>query len=98
LPNRLLLMDRIDHALDASHRSKRAVGLLYVDLDGFKAVNDSGGHVAGDRTLVEVAKRLRSTLRPGDTVARLGGDEFVIVCDGVDDASSAAAVAQRVLS
>ena len=98
LPNRLLLMDRIDHALAASARSKRTVGLLYLDLDGFKAVNDSGGHAAGDRVLVEVANRLRSTLRPGDTVARLGGDEFVVVCDGLDDSQSAKAIADRVLS
>ena len=98
LPNRLLLMDRIQHALDAATRTRLTVALLYVDLDGFKAVNDSGGHVAGDRVLVEVAKRLRSTLRPGDTVARLGGDEFVVVCDGVDNALAAKAVAQRMLS
>jgi diguanylate cyclase (GGDEF)-like protein len=83
LPNRLLLADRIEQALARSARSDGAVVVMFLDLDLFKVVNDSLGHHAGDALLVEVAKRLQSAVRSGDTLARFGGDEFVIVCDGV---------------
>jgi diguanylate cyclase (GGDEF)-like protein/PAS domain S-box-containing protein len=85
LPNRMLLGDRIDMALSRArrHGSRVCVGLL--DLDGFKPVNDSFGHEAGDRVLVEVAGRLRAAVRGADTVARLGGDEFVLVLGGAVD-------------
>ncbi len=96
LPNRLLLMDRMTHALAAAHRSRRGVGVLYLDLDGFKAINDSAGHAAGDQALRQVADRLRHSLRPGDTVARLGGDEFVAVCPDIDTVDTVVAIAQRV--
>ncbi len=89
LPNRVLLMDRIEHALAVSARTDRRIAVLYIDLDGFKAVNDSAGHAAGDLALVHVGDQIRAVLRPGDTVARLGGDEFVVVCEDLDDADAA---------
>jgi diguanylate cyclase (GGDEF)-like protein/PAS domain S-box-containing protein len=82
LPNRTLLRDRLEHAL--AKRGVGPTGLLFVDLDNFKDVNDAYGHAAGDAVLVEVARRLCATVRPADTVARLGGDEFVVVCEDVD--------------
>ncbi len=97
LPNRALLGDRLQHALDAGRRSGHPVGVLYLDLDGFKAVNDSGGHAAGDALLVQVGERLARTVRPGDTVARLGGDEFAVVCPAVDSLETLRHVAARVL-
>jgi diguanylate cyclase (GGDEF)-like protein/PAS domain S-box-containing protein len=81
LPNRSLMLDRLDTALARSARDGREASILFCDLDDFKDVNDTAGHSAGDAVLVEVAKRLRSTLRDGDTVARVGGDEFVIIIE-----------------
>jgi diguanylate cyclase (GGDEF)-like protein/PAS domain S-box-containing protein len=81
LPNRSLLIDRLESALGRSSRERRDIGVLYCDLDGFKEVNDSAGHAAGDAVLIEVSRRLLGTIREGDTVARLGGDEFVIVVE-----------------
>lgn len=97
LPNRTLLYDRIAHALRASRRYGGLTAVLFVDLDGFKAVNDLCGHETGDLLLVEVAERLASVVRPSDTVARLGGDEFVVLCERLDGAGEATAVAERVL-
>ena len=102
LANRALLYDRLHHALDTSRRHGTPLAVLFLDLDGFKAVNDTYGHEVGDALLVEVARRLRGALRAGDTLARLGGDEFVIVCEnlhrdpggGVAEDSLAAVVAR----
>jgi diguanylate cyclase (GGDEF)-like protein/PAS domain S-box-containing protein len=96
LPNRALALDRIGQALAVSRRTNQPVGVLFIDLDGFKVVNDTIGHYAGDATLVAVAERLTGLVRPGDTLARLGGDEFVMLCPGADGAA-AAIVARRVL-
>lgn len=85
LPNRTLLRDRLEHALAHSWRTGRATGVLFIDLDYFKQVNDTHGHATGDAVLIEVGGRLVGAVRPSDTVARLGGDEFVVVCEGVDE-------------
>jgi diguanylate cyclase (GGDEF)-like protein/PAS domain S-box-containing protein len=79
LPNRVLLQDRLAHAIAHAERRNRRLAVVYIDLDGFKQINDSNGHAAGDRLLAEIAARLRQAVREEDTVARIGGDEFVAV-------------------
>jgi diguanylate cyclase (GGDEF)-like protein/PAS domain S-box-containing protein len=95
LPNRALLLNRLDQALARAARTQDVIGLLFVDLDNFKVINDSLGHEAGDSLLKVVAERLRGCIRAGDTVARLGGDEFVILLEELNDVSEAEAVAER---
>ena len=85
LPNRRLLLDRLGQALRASKRLNNYVGVLFIDLDKFKTLNDTHGHDVGDQLLIEVAKRLRLVVRETDTVARLGGDEFVVLLMGLGD-------------
>jgi diguanylate cyclase (GGDEF)-like protein/PAS domain S-box-containing protein len=97
LPNRLLLMDRTLQALARLHRSHGLVALLFIDLDRFKAVNDSFGHDVGDRLLISVSERLGEMMRDSDTVARLGGDEFVILGEDIESDAEALALAERVL-
>jgi diguanylate cyclase (GGDEF)-like protein len=97
LPNRALLMDRLQQALAAATRSGAGVGVLFLDLDHFKAVNDTLGHDAGDALLVEAAGRLSSLVRRNDTIARLGGDEFVIVISELAAPGQPALVAAKVI-
>lgn len=103
LPNRRLLLDRLNHALSTSARSGRSGALLFLDLDNFKTLNDTLGHVVGDQLLVQVGKRLTECLREGDTVARLGGDEYVVVLEDLSDqdtetAAQAENIANKILS
>jgi diguanylate cyclase (GGDEF)-like protein len=91
LPNRRLLLDRLAHALATSQRTGRRGALMFLDLDNFKALNDTAGHVVGDRLLIEVARRLKHSVREMDTVARLGGDEFVVMVSDLDGARADAA-------
>ena len=97
LPNRALFIDRLEHALGRRRRHARGSAVLFVDLDDFKTVNDSLGHVEADAVLTMVAERLLEQIRPEDTAGRLGGDEFAILLDDVDE-EAAAVVASRVLS
>ena len=96
LANRALLEDRASQALARSRRSGEAVALVSIDLDAFKLVNDGFGHGTGDVLLCEVARRLRSVVRPEDTVARLGGDEFVVLMDPAPDEATALELAERI--
>lgn len=98
LPNRTLLVDRIDQALFQAKRTGRCTAVLFVDLDRFKLVNDTKGHAAGDAVLKRVAKLLVAALRPMDTVARIGGDEFVILAPDVEDHLGAVDIGNRILA
>lgn len=96
LPNRTLFTDRLGLARAAATRTGRGYAVLFLDLDGFKTVNDSLGHEAGDEILRIVANRLRAVLRAGDTVARFGGDEFAVLCTDLDAGSTASEIARRI--
>jgi diguanylate cyclase (GGDEF)-like protein len=98
LANRVLFRNRLDHALVSRSRDGRQLAVMFLDLDAFKAVNDTLGHSAGDRLLRGVAARLANAVRPGDTVARLGGDEFAVLLENIDDLTEAQAVAGRLLA
>jgi diguanylate cyclase (GGDEF)-like protein len=97
LPNRALLLDRMELTLARAERDDRDVTVLFLDLDGFKPVNDSMGHFAGDRLLIDVAGRLKTCLRRAETAARLGGDEFAILLTDLEDPRRAAEVAERII-
>ncbi|MCZ7528108.1 MAG: diguanylate cyclase [Acidimicrobiia bacterium] len=100
LPNRVLFVEFLVHALARARRQLTSVAVLFLDCDRFKVVNDSLGHDAGDELLVQLARRLQTVLRPGDTVARFGGDEFVVLCEDLTAASArqqAVEVAERLL-
>jgi diguanylate cyclase (GGDEF)-like protein len=96
LPNRALFLDRLRGALDRSRRTGSTVAVLFLDVDGFKEINDTFGHAAGDRVLMVLADRFRDLLRPMDTVARFGGDEFTFLFEGLETERDAALVAERV--
>jgi diguanylate cyclase (GGDEF)-like protein/PAS domain S-box-containing protein len=102
LPNRALFLDRLQHALRragqlAGRRREQQFAVLFVDLDRFKVINDSLGHLMGDRLLVDVARRIAGCLRPGDTAARLGGDEFAVLLEDIDEEVEARKVAERIV-
>lgn len=97
LPNRVLLEARLHQAMQQCRRNGTLLAVCYIDLDGFKPVNDRLGHEAGDRVLVEMASRMAGTLRAGDTVARIGGDEFVVLLLGQEELAEAAPAVDRLL-
>jgi diguanylate cyclase (GGDEF)-like protein len=98
LPNRLMLTDRLEQALARVRRNDRLFGLLFVDLDRFKSVNDTLGHTVGDQLLIEAAGRIQAAVRETDTVARLGGDEFVVLCEDIEGVQHAADFAERIIA
>jgi diguanylate cyclase (GGDEF)-like protein/PAS domain S-box-containing protein len=98
LPNRAFLMDRLERATARRKRTGTSVAVLYCDLDGFKTVNDSLGHLAGDAVLVEASRRLVTVVRETDTIGRLGGDEFLVICEGFTTTDQIQTVAQRIVS
>ena len=98
LPNRVLSADRLQQAMAQEKRRGRQLAVVYLDLDGFKAINDRHGHATGDQVLITVAKRMMETLRKGDTLARLGGDEFMVVLVGLEDTSASAPLLNRLLA
>ncbi|MDP6883518.1 MAG: EAL domain-containing protein [Rhodospirillales bacterium] len=97
LPNRTLFLDRLNLALARMKRGQDKLGLMFIDLDGFKLVNDTLGHEIGDLLLQEAAKRLSQCVRRGDTIARLGGDEFTVIMPDLEDPRNGSMVAQRIL-
>jgi diguanylate cyclase (GGDEF)-like protein/PAS domain S-box-containing protein len=97
LPNRVLCMYSIEHALAGARRNNLGVAVMFLDLDGFKSVNDSLGHMVGDQLLIAFGQRLKSCVRPGDTVARLGGDEFTVLLENIPHPGEAERVASRIL-
>jgi diguanylate cyclase (GGDEF)-like protein len=97
LPNRLMLFDRLQHAIERARRGSKQVALIFIDLDRFKDINDSMGHAAGDKVIKFAALRLGHFLRSGDTVARLGGDEFVIVLEEIENTQQVAVIVLKLL-
>ena len=98
LPNRMLLTDRIDQAIATARRNSTRVAVIYLDMDGFKQINDLQGHAAGDKILQLVARRLLGCVRDSDTVSRLGGDEFVVLLSEISHAADASITARKILS
>jgi diguanylate cyclase (GGDEF)-like protein len=98
LPNRHLLLDRLGQAMAFSRRNQKGFAVCFVDLDGFKPINDNYGHEAGDYVLKEVGRRLNQTIRENDTVARLGGDEFVVMLVDIEERSDCKITLGRILT
>jgi diguanylate cyclase (GGDEF)-like protein len=97
LANRVLLKDRINTAISFHKRQELQIAVLFIDLDGFKTINDTHGHDVGDELLVQVAEKLKSCVRQSDTVVRFGGDEFVLLLTGLHNKNEAAYIADKVL-
>ena len=97
LPNRALFVERVRHAIGRARREGRQLGVMFLDLDDFKTINDGLGHDAGDEALIDVAKRLAASVRLSDTAARFGGDEFVVLLEDLTDTDTAVEVAERIL-
>ena len=97
LPNRILLADRMQQAMTKSIRTGQSVGVAFIDLDGFKVINDTYGHSVGDQFLKLISKQLKQCLRDGDTLARLGGDEFVAIMDGINESQDSDEILTRML-
>jgi len=97
LPNRTLFKDRLETAQNTAIRNKKKLAIMFIDLDGFKAVNDTFGHKAGDLLLQEIAQRLEAAVRKADTVARVGGDEFIVLLNGIECSCDAELVAKKIL-
>ena len=97
LANRKLFDELLIRAVFRAERSRRAIAVLYLDLDGFKDVNDVFGHQAGDRVLSETSRRLEAVIRPGDIAARMGGDEFVVLCENLATPDDAEKIATRIV-
>src|SRR3990172_6897151 len=98
LPNRILFYDRLEQALVYAKRYSGLLGVLFLDLDGFKEINDKKGHSSGDQLLQMVANRLKKNVRESDTIARLGGDEFTVLLKGVNATEDVLKVAKKVLN
>jgi diguanylate cyclase (GGDEF)-like protein len=98
LPNRALFLDRLNQTLARSRRQPHPFAVLFMDLNGFKLINDSLGHAVGDHVLAAVAGRLQRTMRENDTAARFGGDEFVVLCEDISDEQHAKRIVDRILS
>jgi diguanylate cyclase (GGDEF)-like protein len=98
LPNRTLLNDRVEHAINYSKRFNTQLAMLFIDLDDFKKVNDNAGHHAGDRVLIEVTQRLQRCIREVDTLARLGGDEFVVLLENLNNNDISSKISKRIIN
>src|SRR6185369_10918478 len=98
LPNRALLLDRLEHSLAFALREQENLGIMFIDLDRFKDINDSLGHDIGDGVLQEVTSRLLQSLRQSDTVARIGGDEFVVLLEHVEESGTYAILAKKIIA
>jgi len=97
LPNRLLFLDRLDQYIHKAHRNQQKVAVLFIDMDRFKEINDSLGHVFGDKAIKEVARRMESKMRQSDTIARFGGDEFVMIFNDINDSISIVNIVQKMM-
>jgi diguanylate cyclase (GGDEF)-like protein/PAS domain S-box-containing protein len=98
LPNRALLQDRLGHAINVAHRSRNRVGVMFLDLDRFKTINDSLGHSVGDQLLQLVAERLVAHVRESDTVARFGGDEFIVIAEQITGIEQVSGLAEKIIA
>lgn len=98
LPNRRLFDDRLRQSIFKADREQKEIGLMYLDIDNFKQINDNLGHIKGDKLLVEVANRLKKSLRKSDTIARVGGDEFLIIVEGIKDINHVKRIAEKLMA